>query len=678
MIFKRIRLENLFAYKGIQEIDLTGCGKGRNIILISGRNGTGKTSFINAVKLLFLGANDQRLRRVGFPPTTLATGQFVRGVPGVWSGLFNTQARRDDSERASISIIWEEEDGVEFEARRSWRLNGPSYEENLDLYKNGEASNPDDVSLQLAEKLPHDFVPFFFFDGEQIRELAEAEEDITANEIERILNLSFVGEIEQGVSEFVRQRRREALPEETQVRIRRAEGELATKQAEKAVAERRLMNFQEAIQKTESRKRELTVERDELRTGVSDADRLLLEQRLETLESQRSDLARKISETLPPEAPFLANLKLTLRAYGDVETVVSARAAQELGRLDTLRRELPHRLLDQEPHPETPLDPSQIEHLRGKLLSLIEEYTTLETADQLPSYLRTLDLASAQSLRDRYLIWVREGVRHRRSIATELQQIRKLTVEAEQTTEELARVSVASKGHLQRFREISKELDELDNELAAKHEDVGKVEAEISQCARTISETRKQVAALEEEHEQARMTGQTVQYARHVEAVLHEYRARQRELRRTSVEKRINEKLGILLAEHGQIGRVNLSNRFIMTYYDKHDQKIGRVSISAGMKQLVATALLWALKDESGKKIPLVIDTPLARIDRRNRARLLDSYYPNAGEQVIVLPTDSEIDDSQLLHLAPHIAKRYRIENVDGENAKIVLDQTNV
>ena len=187
-----------------------------------------------------------------------------------------------------------------------------------------------------------------------------------------------------------------------------------------------------------------------------------------------------------------------------------------------------------------------------------------------------------------------------------------------------------------------------------------------------------QIAILEQEHEQARTTSEIVQFARHVEAVLREYRARQRELRRTSVEKRINSKLNILLAEHGQIGRVKLSKQFIMTYYNNHDEKIGRASISAGMKQLVATALLWALKEESGKRIPLVIDTPFARIDRRNRARLLESYYPNVGEQVIVLPTDSEIDDTQLMYLAPYIAKKYRIENIDGENATFILEEKNV
>lgn len=674
MIFKRIRLENLFAYNGVQELDLTGCSEHKNIVLVSGRNGSGKTSFINSVKLLFLGSNDNTLRRVGFPPTTLSQGQYVRGVPGVWSGIINTQAQRQHGSEASISILWEEEDGSEIEARRSWRVNGLSYDEQLSFYKNGEATLPDDVFLQLAEKLPRDFVPFFFFDGEQIRELAEAEEAIAANEIERILNLSFVNEIEQGVSDFIRQRRRDALPEETQVKIRRAEGDVATRSAELAAAEKRLSELQEAIEDSETYKRQLVAERDELRTGVSETDRRLLEQRLETLQTQRSELARRISETLPAEAPFLANLALTLRVCSELDILVTARTAEELGKLDALRDELPGRLLDKPPHPDPPLHASQADHLRHKLRALLDGYIGTATPPEVPSYLHSLDLADAQSLRDRYLAWLREGERRRNAVTAELQHMRQLTAETERTEEELARASVASDAHLKRYTEIAAALQKLDNELADKYEQVGKINAEVTHYKQLISDALQHISDLEKEHEHAQFTSQMVQYARHVELVLREYKAQRREMRRESVENRINEKLAILLADHGQIKNIALSDRFIMTYYDNDAQKIGRASISAGMKQLVATALLWALKEESGKRIPLVIDTPLARIDRRNRVRLLESYYPNAGEQVIVLPTDSEIDDAQLVRLAPHIARRYRIENMDGENAKFVAD----
>jgi DNA sulfur modification protein DndD len=57
MIFESIRLTNLFSYYGEQEIDLGTPVPGRNVCLIMGRNGFGKTSLLNSLKLLFTGAH---------------------------------------------------------------------------------------------------------------------------------------------------------------------------------------------------------------------------------------------------------------------------------------------------------------------------------------------------------------------------------------------------------------------------------------------------------------------------------------------------------------------------------------------------------------------------------------------------------------------------------------------
>ena len=64
MIFKKICIQNLFPYYGEQVFDLPPPTRKRPVILIAGRNGFGKTSFINSVKLLFLGTADEMLRNV--------------------------------------------------------------------------------------------------------------------------------------------------------------------------------------------------------------------------------------------------------------------------------------------------------------------------------------------------------------------------------------------------------------------------------------------------------------------------------------------------------------------------------------------------------------------------------------------------------------------------------------
>ena len=104
-------------------------------------------------------------------------------------------------------------------------------------------------------------------------------------------------------------------------------------------------------------------------------------------------------------------------------------------------------------------------------------------------------------------------------------------------------------------------------------------------------------------------------------------------------------------------------------------ESVGRASISAGTKQLVATSLLWALNAASDKSIPVVIDTPLARIDKNHQDSLLLNYYPNVAGQIIILPTDSEIDKAKLKLIRPYIYRQYLLDSPDGKSTTIQLNK---
>ena len=81
-----------------------------------------------------------------------------------------------------------------------------------------------------------------------------------------------------------------------------------------------------------------------------------------------------------------------------------------------------------------------------------------------------------------------------------------------------------------------------------------------------------------------------------------------------------------------------------MIYINSAGQSVPRKQLSAGEKQLMVIALLWSLAICSKKRLPVIIDTPLSRLDSVHRQAVLKVYFPKASDQTIILSTDSEID----------------------------------
>jgi len=57
----------------------------------------------------------------------------------------------------------------------------------------------------------------------------------------------------------------------------------------------------------------------------------------------------------------------------------------------------------------------------------------------------------------------------------------------------------------------------------------------------------------------------------------------------------------------------------------------------------------------------MIIDTPLARLDRDHRALLGQRYFSSASHQVIILSTDSEIDREFIPLIERSIAQSYEL-----------------
>ncbi len=104
-----------------------------------------------------------------------------------------------------------------------------------------------------------------------------------------------------------------------------------------------------------------------------------------------------------------------------------------------------------------------------------------------------------------------------------------------------------------------------------------------------------------------------------------------------------------------------MDDDFRLFLKDANGNTISTTSQSAGEKQILSIAIFWALNELSRAKIPLIIDTPLARIDKENRKNIIENYYKNQG-QIIILPTDTEFGMQEYRIASNKVAKIYKIE----------------
>ena len=105
---------------------------------------------------------------------------------------------------------------------------------------------------------------------------------------------------------------------------------------------------------------------------------------------------------------------------------------------------------------------------------------------------------------------------------------------------------------------------------------------------------------------------------------------------------------------------------------DGNDQKIDKDLLSKGEQQLYATALLKALVDESGIKFPVFIDSPLQKFDKYHSKNIIKEFYPTISEQVVLFPLlEKELSEEEFEYLKPNVNKVFVIiNNPNGSSFK--------
>ena len=214
---------------------------------------------------------------------------------------------------------------------------------------------------------------------------------------------------------------------------------------------------------------------------------------------------------------------------------------------------------------------------------------------------------------------------------------------------------------------ISK-LNGLHKEQGILQNEIDHLEAKVTTQNTYLKMINSKIRNIVEDQYKDKSAGIQAKLAAKVQKVLDEYMLKLKEKKLQQLEVYLLEELQRLLHKENLITKVTVDKKsFEITLYDKDENAIPKDLLSKGEQQMFATGVLLALAKTSGKPLPFMIDTPLARLDVSHRDNMIEKFFPYASHQVVIFSTDSEISEQYYQQLLPNLSRSYAMEYLPGE-----------
>ena len=629
MVIRELQLYNFGVYAGFNEFSFRGK---KPIVLIGGMNGRGKTTFLDAVLLALYGSNSFAYKESVYN----SYGQYLRSFVNQSDGTLQTHI--------TLEFVVGSAHFDTYRINRAWDGSKQRVSERVQVWKNG---SPDDFltknwALFIESLMPSGLSNFFFFDGEKIAELAVEETSEQMKEsIKMLLGISVVDTLKSDLARVVHRaekRQTSSMDAATVERLRdeRDAALVAVTTAEQELATLRIKR-DETNHKIEAKKQEYAAKGGDIYAQRQQlfAQRAAVSSRLDAL-----------TERLVADAASELPLGLVRSLLSSIHETAEAEHEQKLlagtvGKLDRLFEAYQGAKAG-----EREVIASFIEYIRGSAQSA-EEYIFEDLSDSSLSRLKVLlDSRLADTRRD-----IAQHKIERSNLIKQLNQLDNyLSVEIdEQTINKIFR----------EIKELEQSLIILDVEIRTKEDELrtlnGKSMAASSAFKKSLEEFIKRIDFSDDSE-------RILKYAHMAANILDEYTKRLQARKVSAVAETMTQCYKQLANKTNLIDRIEMDpNTLDLRYVSPEGQEVTRASLSAGEKQLMVISLLWSLALCSKKKLPVIIDTPLSRWDSAHRSSVIQTYFPRASEQTIILSTDTEIDQSYYDLMRPNIGDEFTL-----------------
>lgn len=643
MILENLTLIDFRVFQGKHSFDLSPkwtSNRRQSIILFGGLNGTGKSTILISIQLALYGRHS-----LGFGTSQKEYYAYLK------NSVHRSRNSICHTSSAAIELTFSYSHmGVlsQFKVIRKWNVSKTSVQESLNLYQDDElVSNLscDQCQSFLNELIPIGVSSLFFFDGEKIKELADDNSGTRlADSVRKLHGLDIVDRLEADLLVFLRNQNLSNIKNKVKKEIEDLENQLMIFESESkaeisAYEQARIKYFH------------LNSELDRMNTEINLKGGAWAISREEDIKNQVSLIAEKtvIEEKIRELLSGYYPLSLASKVFSAVLEQLSSESKYKRAMLtiDGVSQHL-----------------NNLKSTLEKSLQGIARNTATETIDseirQLTHSFESLTLLHdiTDSHYARVQVVLNDSLNlHKHQIKRLNNYLKSLNLKIASAERNLERAPDAET-LLKEFKEINKkQVDILKQETKMKmHKENAK------QHLRNAINTARRLKTLFQEGTRDSDANRAAIYAENTRTLLKDFANAMATAKVKDIEREFSHFFSLLANKERKFLHAKIDSKtFGVSLIGKDGLTINKNELSAGEKQICAISVLAALARTSRRKLPIIIDTPLGRLDSTHRKKLIKNYFPYASHQVVILSTDTEVDKQLYSELYQHTSHTYKL-----------------